>query len=267
MQDSKEKSNGKQVRIEKTKFDAIVFDLDGVVTDTAGLHARVWKLLFDTYLENRAKTIAADSRLDENDPFRPFDLNADYLPYVDGKPRYDGVDSFLRSRGIELPRGNPSDSEDQETVCGLGNRKNNIFKVKLETEGVEVFQSTVNLILSARKIGIKTGIISSSKNCVPVLKTVGLLDLFDVKVDGIDAVEQKLNGKPAADVFIAAARQLSIPPERAIVVEDAISGVQSGHAGGFGLVIGVDRTGISDDLLANGADVVVQDLEEVIIVE
>lgn len=243
------------VTIKTSEYDAIVFDLDGVVTDTADVHAAAWKQLFDGVLKKQAEKSGAD--------FVPFDKKDDYLKYVDGKPRYKGVKDFLESRDIHPEHGDPSDPPDKETICGLGNKKNIAFQERLEEDGVVVFDSTVKLIEDAVSYGLKIGIISSSKNCEPVLERAGLLDLFEVKVDGVDAAEMGLRGKPHPDVFLSAADQLGVAAQRTVVVEDAISGVRAGSRGDFGLVIGVDRTGIANELLDKGADVVVQDLDQV----
>lgn len=244
-----------QVVVKTSNYDAIVFDLDGVVTDTAGLHAAAWKQLFDEVLKRHADRTATE--------FVPFDEESDYLKYVDGKPRYEGVKDFLDSRKINLEYGDPSDPPEKETVCGLGNKKSDAFQQRLEQEGVVVFESTVRLMKEAISKGMKTGIISSSKNCEPILKRAGLLHFFEVKVDGVDAEEAGLKGKPYPDVFLSAVDQLGVAVQRSVVVEDAISGVRAGSRGSFGLVIGVDRTGISDQLLDKGADVVVEDLSQV----
>jgi len=243
------------VTIKTSEYDAIVFDLDGVVTDTANVHASAWKQLFDDVLRKHADT--------SDEEFIPFDKKNDYLKYVDGKPRYKGVKDFLDSRGISLEYGDPSDPPDKNTICGLGNKKNVAFQERLEEDGVAVFDSTVKLIEDARARGMKIGIISSSKNCEPVLKRAGLSDLFEVKVDGVDAAEMELKGKPHPDVFLSAVDQLGVAAQRSVVVEDAISGVRAGSRGNFGLVIGVDRTGIENQLLEKGADVVVKDLKQV----
>ncbi len=241
--------------ISPQSFPAVIFDLDGVVTRTAKVHAAAWKRLFDDYLRDRAKAGGG--------AFEPFDIDADYRRYVDGKPRYDGVRSFLEARGIQLPYGAPGDSPELETVCGLGNRKNRLFQEQLESRGVEVYESTIALIRELRSRSVRTAIVTSSRNCVPVLEAAGLLDLFDAKVDGIDAERQGLKGKPAPDYFLEAARQLAVEPACAVVVEDAIAGVQAGDAGHFGSVIGVDRAGYAASLLQAGATVVVQDLGQV----
>ena len=233
-------------------FDAAVFDLDGVVTRTARVHAASWKRLFDEYLRGRAKRTG--------EPFRPFDVESDYRRYVDGKPRYDGVASFLEARGIAMPRGDPSDPPNRETICGLGNRKNQYFRDSLEKDGVEVFESTVALVRRLRDRSVKTALVSSSRNARAVLDAAALTDLFDVCIDGNDAEGLGLKGKPQPDIFLAAAKRLGVAPGRALVVEDAISGVQAGRAGGFALVVGVDRSGQKTELRKNGADLVVPDL-------
>jgi alpha,alpha-trehalase len=234
------------------KVDAVIFDMDGVVTDTARTHAAAWKRLFDEFLRERADR--------SGEPFQPFDSGADYLRYVDGKPRYDGVQSFLASRGILLPYGHPDDPPDRETVCGLGNRKNRYFRASLEQEGVKPYQSTVDFIRMLKAQGIRTAVISSSRNSVEVLEAAQVRDLFDAKVDGVDAEELGLTGKPDPAIFLEAARRLGVEPARAIVVEDAIAGVEAGRRGGFALVVGVDRVGHAEELKEWGADVVVPDL-------
>jgi beta-phosphoglucomutase family hydrolase len=238
------------------RFDAVLFDLDGVVTDTAKLHAACWKKAFDAFLKKRAGEKGA--------PLKPFDLEADYEKYVDGKPRYDGVQSFLDSRGIDLPYGDPADSSDKETVCGLGNLKDELFEKDLKSGGVDVFEGTVAWIQRLRKLGIKTAIVSSSKHCNPVLEAAGISDLFQARVDGNMADDSNLKGKPAPDTYLRAAEMLGVQPGRAVVVEDAISGVQAGRNGKFGLVIGVDRQGDADALRENGADLVVTDLADLL---
>jgi alpha,alpha-trehalase len=246
-------ASAEQVQILRAEeFDAAIFDLDGVITQTARVHAAAWKQLFDDFLSKRAGQTG--------EPFRPFDTETDYPEYVDGKPRFDGIDSFLRSRGIELPWGEPSDGEDEATVCGLGNRKNRYFHERLERDGVDVFESSVRLVKALREAGIKTAIGSSSRNAAAVLKTAGLTDLFDALVDGNDLARLDLKGKPAPDLFLLAAKEVGVDPKRAIVFEDAISGVQAGSAGGFRHVIGVDRRGAPHELRQGGADIVVSDL-------
>jgi alpha,alpha-trehalase len=241
--------------VSRDRHDAVIFDLDGVITRTAGLHARAWKQMFDAYLEHRSAHLGV--------PFAPFDERADYLEYVDGKPRCDGVRSFLASRGIVLPEGESGDPPDAETVCGLGNRKNEFFHRLLRNEGAEVFEHGVDLARRVRQAGLRTAVVSSSRNCVPVLDSVGARELFDVKVDGNDSEAQELAGKPAPDIFLAAAAAVEARPDRAVVIEDARSGVEAGRSGGFALVIGVDRGGQREALLAHGADVVVSDLAQV----
>jgi len=242
----------KKHQISTKKYDAVIFDLDGVVTRTAGIHAAAWKELFDEYLKKHG----------QDETFEPFDSDADYLTYVDGKPRYDGVKSFLASRGIKIPYGSADDSSGEETVCGLGNRKNRLFLERLNDEGVEVYETTINLIGRLRNRGFKTAIISSSKNCADILDAADITGLFDARVDGVESEALDLTGKPAPDIFLEAARRLEMEPERCVVVEDAISGVQAGSKGGFGLVIGVDRADQSKALKKQGADLVVKDLEE-----
>lgn len=233
-------------------FDAVLFDLDGVVTRTARVHAAAWKELFDGYLESR-----------DGPDYEPFDIERDYAEYVDGKPRYDGVASFLASRGIDLPRGSPDDPPDAETVCGLGNRKNRHFLGRLRRDGVEVWPDAPDLLRALRAAGLKTAIVTSSANGKEVVETAGLADLFDARVDGVVSDELDLEGKPAPDIFEEAARRVEATPARAVVVEDAVSGVRAGDRGRFGAVVGVDRTGHAEALREGGADVVVSRLSEV----
>jgi beta-phosphoglucomutase family hydrolase len=238
------------------RFDAILFDLDGVLTDTARVHAACWKQMFDAYLAQRAAA--------RGEPFRPFDIDADYRIYVDGKPRQDGVRDFLDSRGIELPEGKPDDPADRETVRGLGNRKNELVARAIATVGVDVYEGSVRLVEHARDRGLRTAVVSASANCAAVLTAASISDLFEVRVDGITLETLGLRGKPAPDSFLEAARELGVRPERAVVIEDAIAGVQAGRAGRFGLVIGVARKGDAAALSENGADCVVDDLAELI---
>jgi alpha,alpha-trehalase len=233
-------------------YDALLFDLDGVITRTATVHAAAWKDLFDSFLERWGH--------EQSQPFEPFDISTDYVQYVDGRRRYDGVDTFLRSRGIELPYGEAGDPPDAQTVCGLGNRKNRYFVEHLAQQGVEVFDDTVELIRATRSRGGKIAVVSASENCDVILSRAGLLGLFDARVTGIEAAALHLAGKPAPDTFLKAAELLDTAPARAAVFEDAISGVQAGRAGGFGLVVGVDRRGEGKLLAENGADVVTDDL-------
>lgn len=242
--------------ITKEKFDAVLFDLDGVLTATAKLHAACWKEMFDEFLATRGEACG--------EPFRPFEIATDYGPYVDGKPRYDGVRDFLASRGIRLPEGEPGDPPGRETVCGLGNRKNELVEKKLESEGVETYPGSIALVRELRAAGFRTAVVSASRNCGTVLAAAGIAGLFDARIDGEVAVRDRLEGKPAPDTFLAAAKALGVAAARSVVVEDAIAGVQAGRAGAFGLVIGVDRAGVARALRENGADVVVKDLGELL---
>lgn len=236
-------------------FDAVIFDLDGVITKTALVHGSAWKRMFDNFLLEREKKFG--------EPFKEFTHTDDYLPYVDGKPRYKGVQSFLDSRDIDIPFGTPEDDESMDTVCGLGNRKNKLFNEVLDSDGVEVYDSSVKLIKELKNKGIRIGVASSSKNCKPVLETAGLLDLFETRIDGVVSVELGLQGKPEPDIFTTACDNLGVKYSRAVVVEDAVSGVQAGAKGNFGLTIGLAREENEHELQNNGADIVVLDLEEV----
>jgi beta-phosphoglucomutase family hydrolase len=238
------------------QFDAVLFDLDGVLTSTAKIHSRCWKTMFDDFLRSRAAT--------RKEPFQPFEIQTDYKRYVDGKLRYEGVRSFLASRDIALAEGTPDDPPTADTVCGLGNRKDELVKTAIDQGKVESYPGSVTLVHWLRQQGIRTGVVSSSNNCTQVLQAAGIFDMFDVQVDGLVASKLGLPGKPAPDTFLEAARMLGINPPRAVVVEDALAGVQSGRAGGFGLVIGVDREGTGDALRTAGADVVVTDLAELL---
>jgi alpha,alpha-trehalase len=240
-------------------YEAVIFDLDVVVTKTATLHAAAWKETLDRYLEQRGSR--------QNTAWEPFDLENNYRRFVDGKPRYEGVESFLESRGIELPRGSPDDAPDRETICGLGNKKNELFHQRLKTQGVELYASAIALIRELRSKAFKTAIVSSSKSCSAVLDAAGKAHLFDVKVDDVDAEQLELRGKPAPDIFLEAARRLGVGPEHTVVVEDALAGVAAGRRGNFGCVIGVDRSGDAAALRDSGADVVVRDLVEITVVE
>jgi alpha,alpha-trehalase len=242
------------VTIDPHRYHAVIFDLDGVVTDTASVHAAAWQRLFDEYLARREPHAGED-----HSPF----TDADYRRYVDGRPRYDGVAGFLGSRGISLPRGHPSDSEDGETVCGLGNRKNRYFRERLDSGGVTVFESTVALVSRLQDAGLGTAVFSASRNCQPVLEAAGLGDLFPVRVDGVVAERLGLPGKPDPAVLLEAVRRLGGDPARSVVVEDAEAGVEAGRRGGFGLVIGVDRSGHAEQLRGHGAEVVVGDVSDV----
>nr|NQU92722.1 beta-phosphoglucomutase family hydrolase [Bacteroidota bacterium] len=236
-------------------FSAVIFDLDGVITQTALVHSAAWKRMFDDFLKAWSTK--------NNIPFREFNHERDYLPYVDGKPRYKGVQSFLEHRGIGIPYGDPSNPPDMETVCGLGNRKNQVFNEVLERDGVQVYPTTVALIRELLTKGIKVGVASSSKNCKAVLETAGILDLFETRVDGVVSVELGLQGKPGPDIFTVAAETLCVPCDQAVVVEDAVSGVQAGRNGNFGLVLGIAREGNSKELRQNGADIVVNDIGDI----
>ena len=235
-------------------LDAVVFDMDGVVTDTASVHAQAWARMFDRFLRGRAEMSGGS--------FSPF-TDDDYRRFVDGKPRYDGVRSFLASRGISLPDGDPSDPPDRDTVCGLGNRKDRDFLDHLRNEGIAPFPTTIALLERLRGAGVRTAIISASRNLDEVLAAAGVGDLFEVRVGGVETERLGLPGKPDPAVFVEAARRLAAEPGRSAVVEDALAGVEAGRRGGFRLVIGVDRTGHRSDLEAAGADVVVGDLGEV----
>jgi beta-phosphoglucomutase family hydrolase len=236
-------------------FEAVIFDLDGVITRTAAVHARAWKRLFDEYLASRAARTG--------EPFVPFDEDADYRAYVDGKPRRAGVLSFLASRRIDVPRGTPGDDVTQETVHGLGKRKDRYFLEVVAREGVEVFDSAVALIREVRARGARTAVASSSRNCATILRAARLSSLFEVRVDGVDLERLGIPGKPAPDMFVEAARRLGVSPARAVVIEDATSGVEAGRAGGFGLVVGVGAGEHAAALRARGAHAVVADLAEV----
>lgn len=236
-------------------LEAAIFDLDGVVTKTAAIHSRAWKEMFDEFLKAHSQRTGA--------PFREFDHEADYLPYVDGKPRYKGVADFLASRDIELPEGEPSDPPDARTVDGLGNRKNQLFNEIIRRDGVEVYASSVALIHALKDRGVRVGIATSSKNCETILKIADLESLFSVAVGGVESAKLGLKGKPEPDIFTTAADHLNAECDRTMIVEDAVSGVQAGRAGNFGLVLGVARGSDGNELKTNGADIVVTDLSEI----
>ncbi|MGI8446274.1 MAG: HAD family hydrolase [Streptosporangiaceae bacterium] len=233
-----------------------LFDLDGVLTQTAKVHDAAWKQMFDDFLRERASQ--------SGQPFTPFDAVKDYDEYVDGKPRADGTRSFLESRGIELPEGSPDDPADAETVNGLGNRKNVLLLEVIRTQGVEAYEGSVRYVRAVRDAGLRRAVVSSSANCHDVLVAAGIGDLFEARIDGMVAQEQHLRGKPAPDTFLAGAKALGLEPSAAVVFEDALAGVESGRAGRFGYVVGVDRVGQADALKAHGADVVVTDLAELL---
>lgn len=236
------------------ELDAVIFDMDGVVTETATVHAAAWKRLFDEYLAERTRRTG--------EAFDPFDERSDYERYVDGKNRYDGVKSFLASRGISLPFGDPGDAPGSESVCALGNRKDEYFLLRLRDDGARAYESSVRLIGELRRRGVRTGIVSASRNAEEVLTAAGVRDLFDEKVDGVEAAHLGLPGKPHPATFVEAARRLGVDPGRAAVVEDALAGVEAGRRGGFALVVGVARAGQAAALRDAGADVVVEDLAE-----
>lgn len=241
---------------ELAAYDALLLDLDGVVTRTAAVHAAAWKDLLDAYLAERAAR--------EGERFIPFDLDRDYRTYVDGKPRLDGLRSFLASRGVTLPDGHPDDPPGRETVAGLGNGKNERFLARLERHGVETYADAIALLRAARARGLRLAVVSSSRNCQAVLRAAGLEAAFDTRVDGVERARLNLPGKPAPDMFLEAARRLRVERRRAVVLEDAVAGVAAAKRGGFGLVVGVDRGGQAAALRASGADRVITDLRELV---
>ncbi len=235
---------------------ACLFDLDGVLTDTAKLHAAAWKEMFDGYLKARAEETGAR--------FVAFDEGVDYDTYVDGKSRADGTRSFLQSRGIDLPTGAPGDRAGALTITGLGDAKNAIVMRRIRHDGVEPYPGSVRYVRAVRAAGLRTAVVSSSANCAEVLRAAGIAELFETRIDGISVKEQHLAGKPAPDTFLAAAKVLGVEPGEAAVFEDALSGVAAGRAGEFGFVVGVDRVGQADELRAHGADRVVTDLAQLL---
>jgi beta-phosphoglucomutase family hydrolase len=241
------------LEIARKNFDAVLFDLDGVLTATAKLHAAAWKQTFDAFLRGRTAM---------GKTFIPFDIENDYRKYIDGKPRFDGVRSFLVSRKIDLPFGDPTDPSTTDTICGLGNQKNDLVNEIMTREGVVPYPGSVKAVNYLKEQGYKTAVVSSSENCAAVLKAASISSLFDVRVDGKTATDLALPGKPAPDMFLEAAKLLGVEASRSIVVEDAIAGVQAGKRGNFGLVIGIARTGNADALKNEGASLVVTDLEE-----
>jgi alpha,alpha-trehalase len=240
--------------IDLTNITAVIFDMDGVLTDTASTHAQAWKQLFDEYLKKRSER--------QNEVFQPFNINSDYLIYVDGKPRYDGVKSFLESRGVSLPQGSPDDSPGLETICGLGNRKNRYFVERLKREGARPYGSSIRFIERLKARGLRTAVISASRNAEEVLEAAGIRGLFDAKVDGVDSDELHLKGKPDPSIFMEAAKRLGVKPDETVIVEDALAGVEAGRRGNFKLVIGVDRVGQGEEIKKRGAEIVVRDLSE-----
>jgi beta-phosphoglucomutase family hydrolase len=246
---------------------ACLFDLDGVITRTAVVHARAWKDTFDAFLRARADAqVQAQARQGRPEPFVPFDLDHDYGEYVDGKPRLDGTRSFLASRGITLPEGTADDQPGAATVNGLGNAKNAEVLRRIRQDGVEVYPDAVTYLHTVREAGLATAVVSSSANTADVLHVTGLTDLFDARIDGVVATQRHLAGKPAPDTFLAGAAALEVPAAAAAVFEDALAGVAAGHAGRFAVVIGVDRVGHghADALREHGADVVVTDLTQLL---
>ncbi len=235
---------------------ACLFDLDGVLTDTASVHTRAWKSMFDAYLSARAERTG--------EPFVPFDAEGDYRRFVDGRKRDDGVRAFLASRGITLPDGADDDPPDAETVHGLGNRKNEAFRVTLQADGVEVFEGSRRYLAAVTAAGLATAVVSASANAGDVLALTGLEKFITQRVDGVTLRTEHIAGKPAPDSFLRAAQLLGVTPTAAAVFEDALSGVAAGRAGRFGFVVGVDRVGQRDDLLSHGADVVVTDLDQLL---
>ncbi|RDV13950.1 beta-phosphoglucomutase family hydrolase [Pontibacter diazotrophicus] len=234
--------------LSERKIKALILDLDGVITQTAKVHANAWKKMFDDYLLQRGEQ--------ESVVYKPLEIATDYRDYIDGIPRYDGVRNFLASRNIVLPEGTATDAPGKETVAGLGNLKNNYFKKLIEQGGVQVYPDTVAFLQNKIAQGFRTAVISASKNCQPILAAAGLEELFEVRVDGVVSVELGLKGKPAPDVFTEAARQLGVQPQEAAIFEDALAGVEAGKAGGFALVVGINRTDETSELLKHGADLV-----------
>ncbi len=239
-----------------TGVTACLFDLDGVLTQTAKVHSAAWKQMFDDYLRERAR------RSDE--AFVPFDPIREYDQYVDGRPRYDGVRAFLASREVELPQGDPSDTPDTETIDGLGNRKNEIVLRLIREQGVQPYEGSVRYVKAVQAAGLRRAVVSSSTNCRDVLAAAGIQDLFEAIIDGVVAEREHLQGKPAPDTFLAGARTLGVKPAEAVVFEDALAGVEAGRAGRFGFVVGVDRVGQAEALRDHGADLVVDDLAELL---
>jgi beta-phosphoglucomutase family hydrolase len=235
---------------------ACLFDLDGVLTQTAKVHAAAWKEMFDAFLKERAAQ--------QGDEFVPFDAGADYNQYVDGRPRADGVRTFLKARGITLPEGSPDDPPTADTVAGLGNRKNELVLALIGRDGVQAYEGSVRYVKAVRRAGLRRAVVSASANCHDVLVAAGIADLFDVRIDGVVAEREQLRGKPAPDTFLAGAKAVGVEPKEAVVFEDAIAGVEAGRAGKFGFVVGVDRVNHAEALRRHGADVVVEDLAELL---
>lgn len=243
-------------RLSRSQFDAVVFDLDGVITQSADLHAKAWKIMFDEFLLSIEK--------ESGKHYKPFDLEEDYKIYVDGKPRYQGVENFLQSRHIHLDYGTPENSSDQKTICGLGNQKNRIFQKLLKKEGIHVYDLSVTFVRRLRKSGYKTAIVSSSKNCRMILEKIGIIDLFDTIIDGIRSEKENIKGKPEPDIFIKAIHDLNVKPERTMVIEDALAGVSGGTKSGVRCVVGVNRSTQKSTILKDcGANQVVSNLSEI----
>ena len=242
--------------LDLSRFDAVLFDLDGVLTDTSSLHATAWKRMFDEFLQRWSE--------EHGHPFQSFSIDPDYLTYVDGKPRFEGVASFLESRRIVLPEGAPDDPSDADTIHGLGNRKNEHLLRLIAEQGVEEFETSIRFVRHVRAEGLKTAVVSSSRNAGPVLAAAGLEDLFDDRVDGMVAQELDLPGMPAPDALLVAAERLGVPAKRIVVVEDAVVGIEAARVGGFGYVVGLDREGDPDRLVEHGADIVVRDLADLV---
>lgn len=233
-----------------------MFDLDGVLTPTAVVHKGAWEDTFNSFLRQRTAQLG--------EPFVPFDPDSDYYQYVDGRSRLDGVRTFLAARGVELAEGTPDDPDDADTVHGLGNRKNTMLLARLREQGVQPYPGSVAYLKAAAEAGLRRAVVTASANCDEVVAAAGIAGLLEVQIDGVVARRERLRGKPQPDTFLAAARLLDVPPEQAAVFEDALAGVQAGRAGGFGLVVGVDRVGQATALREHGADVVVSDLADMV---
>ena len=247
-------TTGKTTDTRKTTIEAVIFDLDGVITRTARLHGRAWKVMFDSFLSEYGRSTGKE--------FTPMDADHDYREYVDGRPRYEGAEMFLKSRGITIPFGSPDDDPSMKTVCGLGNRKNLLYHELLDKEGPEVFEDTIAAIRRFRSAGKKTAVISSSKNCRDVLSAAGITGMFDFIADGNDAQEKNIPGKPAPDIFLYAARQLNVTAAQSIIAEDSAAGIRAGHDGGFAYSVGIARNGNSSLLYESGADIVISSFDE-----
>jgi beta-phosphoglucomutase family hydrolase len=248
--------NARRVPVLPNEIAACLFDLDGVLTRTASVHAAAWKEMFDAFLRDRSRQ--------RGEPFMPFEIATDYALHVDGRLRPDGVRTFLASRGIALPEGAVDDPPTALTVHGLGRRKNDVFLEVLQRDGVEVYEGSVWFVEAVRDAGLRRAVVSASRNCREALVAAGIEDLFEARVDGVVAAETGLRGKPAPDTFLAAASALGVEPARCAIFEDAIAGVEAGRAGAFGWVVGIDRVGQAEALRAHGANIVVADLSELL---